>query len=153
MTKVTKAQKFRQSSFGFLIQLLSRRIEARMKAQLAEIDLDIKMFSNLMMLREGDGITQRQLAKLVDFPEYSTSRNVDALENAGLVERRRDPNSRRTHLIYFTPAGKKKADLLPAMIEANNKETLEDLSDAEIEKVIKLLHKAAKIPEEGDANL
>ena len=154
MTKrITKAQKSRQNSFGFLIQLVARRIEVRMKASLAEIDLDIKGFSNLMILREGDGIKQRELGRLLDFPEYATSRCVDVLEKDGLVERRPDPNSRRAHLIYLTDAGRKKSDLLPGIIMKNNKLVLEDLTEEEIEQVISTLHKVAKIPDGGDPNL
>lgn len=115
--------------------------------QLNEIGLDLKMFVSLAFLNEKDGITQRELGKLIDFPDYTTSRNVDVLENAGLVERRKDPSSRRSHLIFLTKAGRKKASQLHLILEDNNKEILKKLSKKENEQLIKLLQKAAGITE------
>jgi len=153
MTQISKAQQNRQSSLGFLVQLLARRIESVMKDELGEIGVDTKIFSNLMMLSEKDGITQRQLGRLLDFPEYYTSRNVDILVEAGYAERRPDPDSRRTVLIYLTETGRKKAKALPTIISSVNSQFMDPLSEKEQQQMIKLLHKVAHIPPGGDPDL
>lgn len=145
MAQITKAQRNRENSFGFLIQTLGRRLEATMRERLSEVDVDVKIFANLMLLSDTDGINQRQLGEKLDFPEYYTSRNVDALVKAGYAERLPDPNSRRSFLVYLTDAGRAKAAELPRIIKETNDIYLDSLSIEERETVIKLLQKAAGI--------
>ncbi len=153
MSRITKAQNARQSSFGFLIQVLARRIDGVMKQRLSEIGVDTKIFANLMLLNERDGVTQSELGRLLEFPDYYTSRNVDALVEAGYAERKPDPNSRRTVLIFLTAKGRDKAKELPKIIASVNSDFLEEFSKEERSTVIKLLQKAALIPEDGDPKL
>lgn len=145
MTQVDSARKAREGSFGFLLQTVARRIDANMKEQLAAIGIDVKIFANLMYLSERDGINQRQIGEMLDFPDYYTSRNVDALVNAGLAERRPDPNSRRSTLIFLTDKGRSVARKLPPVIAECNARFLEPLSESERKQVIGLLQKVARI--------
>lgn len=145
MAQISKAQKNRENSFGFLIQTLGRRIEVTMRERLKDIDIDVKIFANLMLLYEADGVNQRQLGKKLDFPEYYTSRNVDALVKAGFAERRPDPNSRRSFLIYLTDQGRKKAAQLPKIIAETNEQHLKRLTLEEREDVVALLQKTVGI--------
>lgn len=139
------AKKIRQSSFGYLLQLIGRRINNDMKLQLADIGIDSKVFSNLMLLSEKDGITQRELGRLLEFPEYFTSRTVDILVENGFAERCPDPASRRTILVYLTDAGRDKAKTLPPIVQCVNESYLEPLTSDERQQLIKLLQKISKI--------
>lgn len=155
MVQAMKADGIKEWSFGFLIQTLARRIDQTMRERLREIDVDVKIFANLMFLSQEDGINQRQLGAKLDFPEYYTSRNVDALVAAGYAERRPDPHSRRSFLIFLTNAGRAKAALLPKIIQEVNAQYLHDLSDDERATVIALLQRTAGIntaqrPGDGD---
>ncbi|MCV6546377.1 MAG: MarR family transcriptional regulator [Cohaesibacter sp.] len=132
----------RTESFGFLIQVLARRIDTTMKEELLKVGVDVKIFVNLMLLSEQDGINQRQLGEKLDFPEYYTSRNVDSLVKAGFVERRQDPNSRRTFLIYLTDKGREKAKLLPPIVKKVNDQYLKELTSDERKQLISLLQKS-----------
>ena len=153
MKETPAGRRLRQNSFGFLIQLLARRVEVRLAKQLSAVDIDIKMLANLMLLRQKDGINQRELGHLLDFPEYATSRNVDALVKAGFVERQVDPNNRRAYKIYLTEAGREKSNALPAIIASNNQHFLEDFSASEKEQLIYLLQKAAGISEHNSPEI
>lgn len=144
MAQISDAEKKRQSSFGFLMQLIARRIDNDMKDRLAEIGIDKKLFANLMLLAENDGITQREIGRTLEFPEYFTSRTVDVLVKQELAERRTDPASRRTVLVYLTDLGREKAKQLPSIVAAVNAEYLAPLSVEERKLMIKLMHKVAK---------
>lgn len=148
MSQLSKVQRERQASFGFLLQLLARRMDNLMKQRLSEIDIDMKTFANLRMLSEKDGINQRELGRLMEFPDYFTSRSVDALVEAGFAERRPDPGSRRSVLIFLTSKGRKKAQQLPKIVSSVNSEFLEALNNDERQQVIRLLQKVANIPED-----
>ena len=143
MTQVSLKDHRKEDSFGFLIQTLARAIDAKMKAELKEVGVDVKIFANLMMLGQQDGINQRQIGKRLNFPEYFTSRNVDALVEAGYAVRRPDPDSRRSFLVYLTDAGRAKAEQLPTIVKRVNDDVLSDLTAAERKRVIGLLQKVA----------
>lgn len=141
MAQIPDHRRTREQSFGFLIQTIARRLDAEMKKELAEIDLDLKLFANLMVLAEQDGINQSEIGKRLNFPEYYTSRAVDALVQAGYVERQPDPHSRRTNRIFLTEEGRTKANLLPAIVQRVNDKFLANLDDEERETVMGLLRK------------
>lgn len=137
----SKTKGVRQGSFGFLVNTLTRRLDVAMKERLSEAGVDTKQFVNLMMLAEQEGINQRELGEKLEFPEYSTSRTIDALVESGLAERRPDPNSRRSVLIYLTDQGRKKVSEFPPIIMQTNKDFLSDLSPDEQAQLIALLQK------------
>ena len=145
MTQSFDAECIRKSSFGFLMQLLARRINGDLKDRLADIDIDVKVFSNLMLLSEKDGITQRELGQMLEFPEYFMSRAVDVLVNEGYAERRPDPKSRRTILVFLTDKGREKARQLPAIIAGVNRDQLARLSPDERHQLVALLHKVTGV--------
>lgn len=135
----------REGSFGFLVQSIARRLDSRMKSALLEVSVDVKVFANLMVLSEQDGINQRTIGERLNFPEYFTSRNVDLLVKAGLAERRSDPDSRRAFLIFLTSEGRSKAALLPAIIQRVNDEVLADLPPSDRTKIVDLLKLVARV--------
>ena len=145
LTQTSEAKKHRESSFGFLVQTLAKRLDITMRDELKAYDVDLKIFANLMFLSEKDGVNQREIGNELNFPEYYTSRNVDALVDLGYAERRPDPNSRRSFLIFLTPAGKAKAKQLPPVIKHVNSQILADLSDSEQKQVVSLLQRVAGV--------
>lgn len=53
-------------------------------------------------------LTQRELADLCMFDVTTMSRTLDKMEQAGLIQRNKNPVSRRSHLISLTEKGKEK---------------------------------------------
>jgi DNA-binding MarR family transcriptional regulator len=58
----------------------------------------------LFRLRRRDGLTQRELAEVLEVEPITVGRLVDRLEARGLVERRADPRDRRCWRLHLTPA-------------------------------------------------
>ncbi len=145
MTQVSKKLSVREGSFGYLLQVLARRLDTRMKDELRGAEIEVKIFAALMLLAEEDGINQREVGKRLNFPEYFTSRNIDVLVEAGFAERRPDPESRRSILIYLTDKGRAKATELPPIVQRVNEDALAELSSSERKQVIGLLQKIAGI--------
>ena len=58
----------------------------------------------LIWLKRSPGITQNELANLVEVEPISVARLIDRLEGRGLVERRHDPKDRRVRRLHLTPA-------------------------------------------------
>lgn len=62
--------------------------------------------------RYPDGVRQGDLAELMNMSAPSMTRLVEILEEAGWVERRRDPADQRCLLLALSPVGRKTLDML-----------------------------------------
>ena len=145
MTKTDLKNQRPEESFGYLIQTIARSLDAKIKVELNKVGVDVKIFANLMMLGQQDGINQREIGQRLNFPEYFTSRNVDALVAAGLAERRPDPDSRRSFLVFLTNKGRAKASELPAIVKNVNDDVLGELTAKDRKTILALLQTVAGV--------
>ncbi len=135
------AKTVRDNSIGRMLTILTNRMKAEMKSRLAAIDLSLNEFFAMMNLANDEGQSQSDLAKKLSMPAYATSRLIDGLECKNLVERRDDPNSRRTHHLYFSQKGR---ELLPHVfetIEGVNEWVLDGLTEQEKQSFTTILSK------------
>lgn len=89
--------------------------------------------------RAGDGARQVELAESLDVEPITLCRMIDRLEEAGLVERRRDEHDRRAWRIHLTGAASPMLVKLEEMGKAFNAEMMAGISPAERETVLRLL--------------
>lgn len=68
----------------------------------------------LLLLGLHEGENQGFYAEQLDVEAITLGRMLDRMEEAGLIERRRDPADRRAWRVHLTPAG---LDLLPKLRE------------------------------------
>jgi MarR family transcriptional regulator for hemolysin len=68
----------------------------------------------LAWLQRRPGITQNELAGLVEVEPITVTRLVDRLEKHGVVERRLDPADRRLRRLYLTPAASPLLEIIHA---------------------------------------
>lgn len=71
------------------------------------------------------------------------SRQLSALEAAGLVTRRPDPDDARVSLATLSPAGRDRVNALYAIFTAHLRAALSDLSDEDLSDAGRLLHRVA----------
>ncbi|HEY3529873.1 MAG TPA: MarR family transcriptional regulator [Nocardioides sp.] len=83
------------------------------------------------LTRYPDGVRQGDLAELMNISAPSMTRLVDLLEEAGWVERRRDPADQRCLLLALSPVGRKTLDTLRDESATVLGEELAQLSDDE----------------------
>ena len=60
----------------------------------------------LMKLACRPGLSQSELAAILDVEPITVGRLIDRLEASGMVERRPDPTDRRMHRLHLLPASK-----------------------------------------------
>lgn len=90
-------------SLGFLISDVSRLMRRRFDERARLIGVTSAQWRTLVTLSRNEGINQGGLADLLEVEPITLCRMIDRLEEAQLVERRRDPADRRAWLIYLTP--------------------------------------------------
>ena len=72
----------------------------------------------LFRLREQEGLSQVDLADVLELQPISLVRLLDRLVEHGLVERRSDPRDRRANRLFLTPSGRQLADDLDSLRDA-----------------------------------
>jgi DNA-binding MarR family transcriptional regulator len=83
------------------------------------------------LIRYPDGVRQGDLAELMNISAPSMTRLVEILEEAGWVERRRDPADQRCLLLVLSPVGRKTLDTLREESASELSGELADLDDDE----------------------
>ena len=102
--------------------------------------------------RAGDGVRQVELAEALDIEPITLCRMIDRLEEAGLVERRRDGADRRAWRIHLTDAAAPVIAKLEAMGIGFNADILAGISEADRAAALRVLdrirHNLDQIDEE-----
>lgn len=95
----------------------------------------------LILLRELDGVTQRELTRRMGIQPGSVSEVLGKLEAAGLISRETSMRDRRTAQIYLTQPGRQKAEEAAWQRELRHQEMFSCLSREEKEQFLFLAEK------------
>jgi MarR family transcriptional regulator, transcriptional regulator for hemolysin len=107
----------------------------------------------LFRLRDQEGLSQVDLADVLELQPISLVRLLDRLVEHGLVERRSDPRDRRTNRLFLTKAGRQLADDLDSLRDAIANDVLQGMPTAALEASLKTLRDVKdRIKTLGDAS-
>jgi DNA-binding MarR family transcriptional regulator len=93
----------------------------------------------LFRLREQEGLSQVDLAEVLELQPISLVRLLDRLVEHGLVERRHDPRDRRANRLFLTAGGRQLADDLDSLRDSIATDVLQDIPASSIETSLKTL--------------
>ena len=82
----------------------------------------------LFRLREQEGLSQVDLADVLELQPISLVRLLDRLVEHGLLERQHDPRDRRANRLFLTAAGRQLVDDLDSLRESIAQNVLQDIS-------------------------
>ncbi|MGE5156589.1 MAG: MarR family winged helix-turn-helix transcriptional regulator [Gemmatimonas sp.] len=87
----------------------------------------------LFRLRQQEGLSQVDLAEVLELQPISLVRLLDRLVEHGLLERRHDPKDRRANRLFLTPRGRQLVDELDSLRDEIATDVLAAVSDEAIE--------------------
>lgn len=103
----------------------------------------------LDVLSKNDGLSQREIAELLNIRPQSASEAIASMEGQGLVEKRINELDKRSSLVYITQAGRQRQmDLREERIR-NARKIFEPLTDDEKDTLLKLLNKVTAAMQEN----
>src|SRR6201992_274921 len=87
----------------------------------------------LFRLREQEGLSQVDLADVLELQPISLVRLLDRLVEHGLLERRHDPKDRRANRLFLTATGRQLVDDLDSLRDSIATDVMRDLSTVAIQ--------------------
>lgn len=140
-------------SLGFLISDVSRLMRRRFDERARLIGVTRAQWRTLTMLSRHEGINQGGLADLLEVEPITLCRMIDRLEEARLVERRRDPADRRAWLIFLTAKAHPLLTQLRGLADGMIENALSGLNEAkrtELTETLSVIRANLNIPFESD---
>jgi MarR family transcriptional regulator, transcriptional regulator for hemolysin len=93
----------------------------------------------LFRLRQQEGLSQVDLADVLELQPISLVRLLDRLVEQGFLERRHDPRDRRANRLFLTASGRQLVDDLDSLRDSIASDVLQDIPEAAIEASLKTL--------------
>jgi DNA-binding MarR family transcriptional regulator len=132
------------SSTLFLLKRIGMAAKERSLTEYEQAGLHPYHYAILALLDAGLRETQGAIADSLGYDKGQLVGLLDELEEAGLVERQRDPADRRRHVVRMTPAGRKTLERLRRLTERLEDEFLASLDDEERRQLHALLLRLAE---------
>ncbi|MFZ1742312.1 MAG: MarR family transcriptional regulator, partial [Pontixanthobacter sp.] len=89
-------------NLGYLISDTGRILRKAFDKRARRVGITRPQWRVLARLNREPGINQAPLAALLEVEPITLTRMIDRLQQAGMVERRNDPNDRRAWCLYLT---------------------------------------------------
>ena len=126
---------------GILISTIARMSRTRFDQKVSALGLTRPQWRTLNCIKYEQGVNQSRLSEMLEVGHITVTRQLDILESIGWVERRPDPNDRRAHRIYLTPAADKILAEIGTTADAIHEETYHGVSAREQAQLKKTLTK------------
>jgi DNA-binding MarR family transcriptional regulator len=117
--------------FGYYLNQLASRIRMATSAALHPLGLTPPQFRALETIALAQPLPQVRLGELTATDRTTIVAFVDRLEKLGAVERRRDPQDRRSHALVLTPAGDRLLAEARLLAKSAEEDFLAPLSESE----------------------
>jgi MarR family transcriptional regulator for hemolysin len=131
-----------RDQFPFAVARVTRRWRKLLDERLKDLGVTQARWTTMVYLQKGgEGLTQRELARLMAIENPTLVRLLDSLEQQGLIERRPCPNDRRARRLHLTPDGTEFMNVLTERAATLREEMLEGISDEDIEGAVEVFHR------------
>jgi DNA-binding MarR family transcriptional regulator len=128
-------------SVGFTISTIGYAVSRRFHEALAPLELEPREFALLRAVAAAEGKSQQAIGERLQIPPSRMVAFIDALEARGLIERRHNPDDRRTRALHLTGAGHELLGDAFARAVRFERSLCAGLSEEEREQLLELLQR------------
>jgi MarR family transcriptional regulator for hemolysin len=128
---------------GLHLARTARSVSRAFDDALAQAGGSVPIWLVLISLKSQQVRNQRELAEAVGIREATLTHHLNAMDEQGLITRRRDPANRRVHLVELTEAGEDTFQRLRGAATAFDQRLRAGLSGDEVSQLEALLGRLA----------
>jgi len=130
-------------SFGYLVNRTAIKMKQNLNALFKEAGYNVttEHWRLLNCLWEQEGLSQSEIALIIEKDKTNVTRILDVMEKNGLIERRTDKNDRRAWRVFLSKKGIELKEPLIKLARQGNRETLKLLLPGEAKELLRLLAK------------
>jgi DNA-binding MarR family transcriptional regulator len=126
---------------GFAVSSVGYAAARSFRETLAPLKLEPREFALLRAVGAAEGQSQQAIGERLQIPPSRMVAFVDALEARGLLERRANPQDRRSWALHLTRDGREVLDSAYTLASVFEQSLCADLSEREREQLIDLLRR------------
>ena len=112
----------------------ARQIVQRFDQSVEQMGVSRAKFAVIALVSRKPGVSQRAIAERLQVTEVTAGRLVERLCADGFLERRGNPNNRRTYFVHLTAAAQPLLDELSVVAAAQEKQTFRGFSTDELDQ-------------------
>jgi DNA-binding MarR family transcriptional regulator len=131
------------ADFGYLLVQLGARLAQEFAERLAPFGLEPRHAGTLFRVAATEGLSQQSIGELIGLNPTRMVFLVDELEQLGLVERRKNPEDRRSYALYLTDKGRAKLQEIRESRLKHQEEVGASLTEAERVQLTSMLRRLA----------
>jgi MarR family transcriptional regulator for hemolysin len=128
---------------GLHLARTARSVSRAFDDALAQAGGSVPVWLVLISLKSQQVRNQRELAEAVGIREATLTHHLNAMDEQGLITRRRDPANRRVHLVELTDAGEAAFQRLRGAAATFDKRLRAGFGDGEVADLEALLTRLA----------
>jgi len=127
--------------FGWLTADTARLFRTVFARRVRELGLTRAQWLALTRVNRRPGVSQSELADMMEIEKAPAGRIVDRLQQKGWIERRAEPSDRRVNRIYLTELGARVHAAIAPLADATVSDALSGLSASEQTRLVALMSK------------
>jgi DNA-binding MarR family transcriptional regulator len=117
--------------FGFLLTETARLFRKLLDRRLHPLGLSRAQWSVLAILAHRDGLSQSQLAEILEIEKTTAGRLIDHVQKSGWIERRPIPGDRRLWGVYLTDQARPLITEVERIVLATRVDVMDGLSPSQ----------------------
>ena len=127
------------NSFNYLLADVPRLFRLHFDRRAVRFNLTRAQWRALKRLSHSEGMTQSDLAEMIEMEPIAVGRVIDRLQKAGFVERRADPNDRRAWRLYLTARAHAVVDDMDLISNGLFRDAQKGISASDLKTMISVL--------------
>jgi DNA-binding MarR family transcriptional regulator len=128
-----------KTTFGFLVTDVTRLMRKHFDRRAVRFNLTRAQWRALKRLSHSEGMSQSDLAEMLEMEPIAVGRVIDRLQKAGFVERRADPADRRAWRLYLTDRAHAVVDDMESISGGLFRDAQKGISAADLKTMISVL--------------